>query len=290
MDAPFQLPKNQLLPMSLDDVLDQQLVAGGAAALTPTGYIPAGDTDALKAAVGQVKQLRRTDVIFVVPLDVSLLGRAFIRQTTAILADADCPVGLVLGRQYDPLAQDTARIIPNLRTLAATVDLMPLRTDFNALDLVAHGAFAGAIGTGGTVRHTINPEEKSLARIKDQSPSVLFPELVCWWKGSKIADLYGARPGPRCGCAVCDEQQLTRFLRRTHQNEAHAHAVAVWEQWAGYMLEKPTMKDRAEFWRTLCASSLQEHQFITHRLQRKEPLKPQKPVEVWATLPAWPDS
>jgi hypothetical protein len=287
---PFWLPENQLLPTSLDEALDQQLVAGAAVALTPTKYIAAGDTDALKSAARQVKQLGRSDVIFVAPLDIALLDRSFIRQTTAILSDVGCPVALVMGRQFDPLQHAAARIIPNLRLLAATVDLMPIRTDFNAFDLVAHGAFAGAIGTGGSIRHTVDPTDKpkSILRPRDDtSPSVLFPEFVCWWRGSRIAKLYGARAAARCPCAVCEERQLNRFVRRSDQNEAMAHAVATWSGWANDMLEAQTMAERAQYWQTLCRGSIMHHKHLAVQLRRREPIKPQRPIEVWANLPAW---
>ena len=289
VDSPFWLPEGQLTPTSLEDLLDQQLTAGATAGLTPTKFIAAGDTDSLKSAARQVKQLRRDDFVFVAPLDISLLDRRHIRQTTAILADLGCPVALVLGKQLDPLKQAAKRIIVNLRTLAATVDLMPMRTDFNAFDLVAHGAFAGAIGTGGRVRHTVDPTEKPFAIVADQSPSVLFPELMCWWKGSKIADLFGARQNltPRCPCDVCDERRLSRFLSRADRNEAMQHAVAVWSGYAADMFDAPTMRLRAQFWQNLCRGTLHHHEIIAAQLKLVMPLKPQKPLEVWATLPLW---
>jgi hypothetical protein len=289
VDAPFWLPEGQLTPTSLEDLLDQQLTAGATAGLTPTKFITAGDTDSLKSAARQVKQLRRDDMVFVAPLDISLLDRRHIRQTTAILADLGCPVALVLGKQLDPLKQAAKRIIVNLRTLAATVDLMPMRTDFNAFDLVAHGAFAGAIGTGGRVRHTVDPTEKPFAIVADQSPSVLLPELMCWWKGSKIAELFGARPSlaPRCPCDVCCGRQLNRFVSRTDRNEAMQHAVAVWSMYASTMFDAPTMRLRAQFWQNVCRGALHHHEIIAAQLKRLKPLKPQKPLEVWATLPLW---
>jgi hypothetical protein len=293
-EAPFKLPENQLWATSLGDVLDDQLQAGVTVTFTPTGFISAGATDVLKAAAREVKQLGRSDVIFVVPMDVSLLGPSFIRQTIAILQDVGCPVALVLGRQFDPL-DHSKQIIPSLRDLAVSVPLMPMRTDFNALDLIAHGAFAGAIGTGGSVRHTVDPAERPRSfqrkgQERDESPSVLVPDLVCWLRGSKIAKLFGARPNlvPCCDCQVCSGQRLNRFLRREHQHEAIAHGVAVWSRWAADLLAAPTMRERAQYWRNLCNGSLQAHTMFLQQLQLMEGLEPQMPIGVWATLPAWP--
>ncbi|MBM7772352.1 hypothetical protein JOD54_002556 [Actinokineospora baliensis] len=289
---PFVGPTGCLLVPPLSELLDRQRLAGATAVLTPTGYIAAGEVDTLRAAVRQVRALGRDDVIFVVPMDISLLGRAFFAQTKAILAAAGCPIAPILGGQFDPIGHDPKRVIPNLRELAAAVPLLPLRTDFNAFDLMAHGAFAAAIGTGGSVRHTVSPAEKpkSFGGGKDRSPSVLFPELACWWRGSKIATLYGARPNiaARCPCAVCGQRRLTRFTGQAHQNEALAHAVAVWSGWADDMLAATSMNGRAQYWRNVCAGAVHHHEMIATQLGRLEPLEPQKALRHWAELPLWP--
>lgn len=293
-EAPCLLPADRLGPASLHDVIDDQLQAGVTVALTPTGFIPAGRTDILRAAARQFRQLGRDDVIFVAPLDVSLVDRAYIRTTTAILASLGSPVALILGRQFDPLDQ-SKRIIPNLRELAATIPLMPVRTDFNGFDLPAHGAFAAAIGTGGSVRHTVDPTQQPLAfRRKgerpDPAPSVLVPELASWFKGSKIAKLFGARPriAPRCDCPVCGGQRLTRFLRREDQDDAIAHAVAVWSRWAADLLGQPTMRGRAVYWQNLCSGAVANHAVFRSQLNLMDGLQPQGPLGVWASQPAWP--
>lgn len=295
--APFALPGGELDQPTLAEALDRQLRAGATAALTPTGYVPAGATDVLRAAARQFAQLERDDAIFVAPLDVSLLDGPYIARTTAILADLGRPVILVLGRQFDPISQ-SSKIIPNLRVLAAEVPLMPARTDFNALDLVAHGAFGAAIGTGGRLRHTVDPAERPMSyrpakgQPPDQSPSVLVPELACWLRGSKITDLFGARPSlaPRCDCRRCGGRRLTGFLRREHQDHAIAHAVAVWSRWAADLLDQDTLRGRAEYWRNLCRDAVGAHAVISAQLglDERDFLKPQAPLTVWAELPAWP--
>ncbi|WP_143466806.1 hypothetical protein [Lentzea kentuckyensis] len=288
-EAPFWFPEDQLLPMTLDEQLNQQLIAGAPAAITPTKFVTAGDTDSLKAAARQVKALGRNDVIFAVPLDVSLLDRRYIRQVTAILVDAECPIGLVLGGQLDPLDQAARRIIPNLRMLAATVDLLPMRTDFNAFDLVAHGAFAGAVGTGGKVRHAVEPPQPDEFIVRDQSPSVLVPELMCWWRGSKLMKIFGARQNlvPQCPCDVCGGQRLSRLQRRSDWNEAMAHSVATWSPYAENLIGAPTMRLRAQYWRNVCSNAVKYHEMFTKQLKRAKPIKPQVPLTVWADLPLW---
>jgi hypothetical protein len=48
------------------------------------------------------------------------------------------------------------------------------------------------------------------------------------------------------------------------------------------------MRDRARYWRNVCQGSIAEHKIIAYQLQQVEPLKPQAPLERWASLPAWP--
>jgi hypothetical protein len=286
--APFALPDTGLVPVTLNDVLDRQIRAGAAAALSPTGYIPAGRTDILREAARQFSRLGRVDAIFTAPVDVSLLGPSYYPTTAAILAALGSPVALVLGGQGDPLTH-SKHIIPNLRDLAAQVPLMALRTDFNGLDLVGHGAIAAAIGTGGSLRHTVDPSEVCKAFSRDQSPSVLWPDLVTWFKGTKINELYGARPSlaPLCYCGACGRQRLTRFLRREHQDEAIGHAVATWSPWAADLLGQPTIRDRAQYWQNRCKSAVDCHAVILAHLQMLEGLEPQESLKRWAQLPAW---
>ena len=288
--APFALPGAGLVPVTLVDVLDRQLRAGAAAALSPTGYIPPGGTDVLREAARQFSLLGRSDAIFTAPLDVSLLD-AYYATTAAILEDLGAPVALILGGQGDPLKQ-SAKIIPNLRDLAARVALFPIRTDFNAMDLVAHGAIGAAIGTGGSVRHAVNPADGPRAFSRDQSPSVLWPELASWFKGSKINELFGARPSlaPWCDCAAYgkEKHRLTRFLRREHQDEAIGHAIATWSGWAADLLSAATVGERALYWRNLCAGAVRHHDVVLEQLKRLDGLEPQPSLLRWASLPAWP--
>jgi hypothetical protein len=289
VDAPFALADAGLVAVTLDDVLDRQLRAGAAAALSPTGYIPPGGTDVLREAARQFSLLGRTDAIFTAPLDVSMLD-AYYTTTAAILAALGSPIALILGGQGDPLKQ-SSRIIPNLRDLAARVPLFPIRTDFNALDMVAHGAIAAAIGTGGSVRHTVSPADRPKAfRLRDVSPSVLWPELASWFKGSKINELFGARPSlaPWCVCAACAKQRLTRFLRPEHQDEAIGHAVATWSCWTADLLSAPTVGERALYWRNLCVGAVRHHDVILGQLKRLDGLEPQPSLQRWASLSAWP--
>jgi hypothetical protein len=291
-EAPFRLPPaDGMFSVTLGAALDAQLQAGAVAALTPTGYIKAAETDVLKAAVSEFAGLGRKDSIFLAPLDVSLLGRGYFDQTVAILAELQGPVALVIGSQGNPL-DHSKDIIPNLRRLALRVPLIPLRTDFNGLDLLAHGAVAAAIGTGGSVRHAVDPAEKGQAFNPGPAPSVRWPQLLTFFKGSSIAELFGARPrqAPSCSCAPCRGRRLTRFLSLGQQNEAIAHGVATWSPMAARLLSAPSVRDRAELWKAWCEDAVAGHQAVLDMLRRLEGLRPQPSLSRWAALPAWPAS
>jgi len=291
VDDPFWLPSDGLFTPTLEAVVVGQLHAGASAALTPTGYIPAGGTDELKAATSQFAQLGNDLAILVVPLDISLLGGSYFKHTCAILEDFERPVAMVLVCQGNPLNQ-RKDIIPNLRTLARRVPLIPLRTDFNGLDLLGQGALFTAIGTGGSLRHAVDPGEQGESFVPGAAPSVLWPELLSFYKGSTIAEFFGAQEhlAPACGCGVCRGRRITRFLRHEHQDEAIAHGVAVWSPSAGRVLSAATVRERAETWKSMCAQAVAEYHMVLDRLQRLDGLRLQPSLERWATLPASPTS
>jgi hypothetical protein len=70
--------------------------------------------------------------------------------------------------------------------------------------------------------------------------------------------------------------------------DAIAHAVAVWSRWAGQLLSAPTVRDRALYWKKVCAGAVTHHGLFLDLLQRLDGLKPQQSLARWAALPAWP--
>jgi hypothetical protein len=291
VDDPFWLPSDGLFTTTLDAVVSAQLHAGVSAALTPTGYIPAGGTDELKAATSQFAQLGNDMAILMVPLDISLLGGSYFKHTCAILEDFERPVAMVLVCQGNPLDQ-RKDILPNLRTLARRVPLIPLRTDFNGLDLLGQGALFTAIGTGGSLRHAVDPAEQAESFVRGVAPSVLWPELLTFYKGSTIAEFFGAQEhmAPTCGCGVCGGRRITRFLRHEHTDEAIAHGVAMWSPLADRLLSAATVRERAETWKSMCMQAVAEYHMVLDSLQRLDGLRLQPSLERWAMLPAWPTS
>ena len=292
---PFYLPPDRLECSTLAGLCDDQRAAGAALAVTSTGYIPAGATDTLKAVLAEVAALDRTDVLTMLPLDVSLVDQGYFDQTYAIITEAQLPVALVLVAQFDPVDQ-SRHIVPNLRRLAAAVPLLPVRTDLNALDLVAHGAICGAIGLSGTTRHAVPAGEQSRSSKRSRGPGlpphVLVTDLLSWWRNDKLAEQFGARQSiaPRCDCRVCgSSQRLTRFTGRPgDRTAAYQHDVAVWTSRAEDLLDAPSIRERADYWRNVCSNALEVHSVFSDQLKLVKPLQPQLGLKLWATLPAWP--
>lgn len=209
-EVPFTLsPDGQLFEPSLNQVLDDQRAAGADVALTPTRFLEPGDRDVLKSAAKIAAGLGRDDTIFSVPISIAWLNATYIDQLIAVLARVPLPKGIFLGSQLDPL-DNVKEAVANLRRLCTEAGhVAVLRTDFAAFDVAAHGGFAASIGTGGRLRHIIPPDEAPFSpRPQDQSPSVLVPDLIHFFKGSTLAKRYANFSAPACSCAACGGRRI----------------------------------------------------------------------------------
>ncbi|SMD27629.1 hypothetical protein [Kibdelosporangium aridum] len=163
---------------------------GACVALTPTGYLQAGDSDALRAAVRAAREIGRDDVLFSAPLDIGWFLNDHIDHLIAVLATLPLPKAVFLGGQFDPM--DRYRDgVPNLRRVVAEAgDIAVFRTDLTGFDAMSQGAFATSIGSGGSLRHIIPFGQIRRSNNKDESPSVLYGDLMTFYKGSTLADKF----------------------------------------------------------------------------------------------------
>ncbi|MCV7301220.1 hypothetical protein H7J93_16495 [Mycobacterium barrassiae] len=287
--APFHFERQDMLAETLDENLSDQRALGVDVALTPTGLIRADGIDALEVAAEQAQQLSRNDFIFTVPFDAAILDDTSLTlRVWTILNDLMVPVALILASQLDPFDSNAKRRISALRAFTAgPAHVAAFRTDFNAFDVMCHGGFAAAIGSGGSMRHAVDPDEqpKSINR-DDESPSVLYKRLASWWRGSKIAAEYGRMPAPTCQCAACDGRRIDRFLSKDDSADARAHGVAVWQEWSKIIAEKESIADRGAFWKTFCQGRIAEYEYLSQELRRAKPLRPRPAFSAWAELPA----
>ncbi|WP_261565498.1 hypothetical protein [Frankia gtarii] len=289
-EVPFaHAGQDDLFGSGLDQALDEQICRGATVALTPTGYLQAGDRAALRAVVEGAKGLDRTDTVVVVPAAVGWLVDPYLDLFTVELADIGHPVALALGGQFNPL-DEREEATANLRRLLVGVPgVAPWRTDFAAFDGIAHGAPFAAMGATSGMRHTIPPDEKAQTKKRGGAvpPMVLFPELLRFTSGHTLATRYANHQPPTCGCVVCQGKPLTRFegyggdVRR----EADAHNAAAWNRLLPALFREPGLGERQALWKKICAVAHQAHEIEDLRLRQKKVFDPPDDVRRFATLP-----
>lgn len=290
-ENPF--PYNVEATLFLDDPLELSLAeqrdAGVTLPMTPTGYIRAEDSDALRAAVTRVRQLDDPTVIFAAPVDVSWLrDEESARQLLAYLQLVKGPKAIMLGGQMDPLGR-YAKAVGHLKQL---VEELPhaalLRTDLAAFGALASGAVFTAFGASSTYRHIVAPGEKPQTnkRIVVRSPHVLFPELMAFFLGEKIAKLYGsADDAPVCFCAACDgERSLDAFTSNRGElpAAAAAHNVAVLMEWLRTLKAATPGAARQQWWYDRCRTALEQYTLINASVRNPRAFEPPEQLKRWA--------
>ncbi|MGC4938253.1 hypothetical protein [Kribbella sp. DT2] len=285
-EAPFVLPGEGLFPVGFDEVLQGQLDAGATAALTPTGYLFAGDTDALKAAINGVSALGRSDTILSLPLDVAWFNGDHIESLLAILSRFEGAKAVFLGGQFDPMQRYKAAVTNLRRLVSEAGHIAVLRTDLTAFDVMSHGAFAASIGTGGSLRHVIPFGQKPRSSKNDQSPSVLYGELKSFHKGSTLAERFANHYPP--SCARCDSRGLDTFLKKADAPAAHLHGIHTWSDWAAEMRQQASLDDRAIWWRNESLLAEAEAEIVSARIEQDGAFAASATLGAWANLPTWP--
>lgn len=288
---PFALPNSEgaLFGSDLDDVLRGQRQCGAAVAMTPSCYVQAGDSAALKALVRQAQEIERDDVIVVIPVAQSWLTREqYLPQLIACIQRITHPKAIMFGAQKNPF--DAAAAVPNFRRLLAeTTNVGLWRADVPAaFDCLAHGgAFAG-IGAGGSLRHLIPADEKPKAdNPMVHKPAVLLPSMLKYVRGDLIAEKYANAQAPRCDCLVCDGASLDRFdhVDRDTRAVAHDHNAAVWTSWLADLFGHATDPDRQRWWRGFCQAAVDAHELENARLRQKAAFKVSPALKKLARLP-----
>lgn len=272
---------------TLEEILQAQRSAGATVAMTPTGYLYAGDGPALKSAANTVAALGRDDVLFSVPLDIAWLTNDHIGLLIAVLSRLDMPKAIFLGAQFDPLKRYKPAALNLRRLVAEAGHVAVLKTDLTALDVLCHGAFAASIGTGGSLRHIVPVGQFPHSGKRDPSPSVLFGELMAYFKGSTLAERFANDPPPICLCASCGGRALDTFRSKDDTEAAHLHGILTWSEWAIVLRGRPTLADRAAWWQRCCQAAVQQHDVLNAALGQDEAFTPPTALEAWATLPAW---
>jgi hypothetical protein len=286
---PYEIDTGLFLNDPLRLALNNQREAGVTLPMTPTGYIRAEDSDALKAAVNRVRDLDDPNVIFAVPVDVAWLrDEESTRQLIAYLKTIECPKAIMLGGQMDPLGR-YAKAVVHLRLIMGEVpDIALLRSDLAAFGALAAGASFTAFGTGARYRHIVPPNEQTqTSKPIIMSPHVLFPELMGFFLGETIAKRFAGANAPSCFCKACEgTRRLDSFTsnRGGIPAAAAAHNIAVLMEWLHSINSIEPGIARQQWWFNQCRKAIDQYDVVNTSIRQLDGFKPHEQLGRWAKI------
>ncbi|MFJ8299098.1 hypothetical protein ACIQ9R_24895 [Streptomyces sp. NPDC094447] len=297
-DAPFPHVASDALPFDdpLEVSLAEQRAAGVTAPMTPTGYIHAEDSDALRAAVSRVADLDDPSVVFAVPIDVAWLrDEEPVRQLIAFLRLVKGPKTIMLGGQMDPLARYSKAVGHLRRVIEQVPDAALLRTDLAAFGALAAGATFTAFGTSSKLRHIVAPGEKAKTGNGGfaTSPHVLYPELMSFFLGATLAKRFAASPAPVCSCAACLGARTLDSFTSLHSPlpaAAAAHNVAVLMSWLCALDTLPKGSARELWWHERCKAAVDRHPLVNAAISQPNAFKVPEQLKRWALAAPAPEA
>lgn len=229
-------------------------------ALTDSGYIPAGDTRALRAVLRWGKLGDR--IVVTLPL-----AREWICQDVDQLIDeiteVACPVGIILEDKADPLSTRLA-VQGLIKLLRAIERVLVLRCDTSTLGALAYGAAAVSVGASSTHRHLYpivkrkSDEEKQFRRAKVRT-AVFVPDLLSYRLLNERVVLAIVRqpdlPAWVCNCSQCHNRSLIWITTVTDPDTAaFQHSLCAQGDLARALLQVAPL-DRPSWWRDRCADA-----------------------------------
>ncbi|OAR27618.1 hypothetical protein A8W25_05215 [Streptomyces sp. ERV7] len=290
-EAPF--PENEPDGFFMNDPLEvslsRQRAAGVTVPISPTGYIQAEDSDALRAAARRMVELGDPSVIFSVPIDVAWLrNEESTKQLISFLQLVPGPKAIMLGGQMDPLSR-YAKAVTHLRLLITEVsDAALVRADLAAFGALAAGALFTAFGGSSGLRHIVAPGEKAQTSRKGgggpTAPHVLHPELMDFYLGDNLADKYGGGPAPICECYACEGRALDIFTSNHAPlpAQATAHNIAVLMSWLRDLRAIPAGIERERWWHNRCLTAVDQYPLVNATLRQPGAFKVPEQLNRWA--------
>ncbi|MFF3277325.1 hypothetical protein ACFYWU_41355 [Streptomyces chrestomyceticus] len=271
----------------LEVSLAEQRAVGVTAPVTPTGYLHAEDSDALKAAVRRVAALADARVVFAAPIDVGWLREEdAVRQLIACLRLVPGPKAIMLGGQMDPLARHPRAVDHLRRVLGQVPGAALLRTDLAAFGALAAGASFTAFGAGSRLRHIVAPGERAeTSKGFATSPHVLFPELMHFFLGKTLADRFAGTAAPVCHCAACaGTWALNMFPHNAdgRPRQAAAHNVAVLMEWLRTLTALAPVLARQRWWHERCRAAVDRYPLLNAQLRQPDAFKAPAQLKRWA--------
>lgn len=285
-DAPFAVPDGRGgfdITMPLEAMLDRQRLGGNPLAMTPTGQIRVGDSEALKAVIEVANDLDRDDVLVAVPLAANWLSKQPLTdQVIKVLNRSRHPIALTFTDGKGPL-ESMVRTRAHRRLIGSvTVGILAYRIDLNGFDAIAQGALASAIGAYPSKRRLEPVDAKSFGP-KDRealSPQMLIPDMLRIVRSTEMRrKWFISAPPMDCFCMVCGGAPIDRLHESTPERAAgHRHNVLSIERLASTLLGTP-QSQRAAVWAGLVNGALDTYPQLESHLGR--PMRIPNDLGVW---------
>jgi len=264
---------------TLEERLQAQIEAGASLAMTPTGYIQAGDRLALRAVITQANTVKRDDVVVLLPLDFKWLVGAALKLVMAAVKRCKHPVAITLGDSNgDPMSH--RGVLDGAHELAALEDPpMFHKTDLAGLDMMAHGALATSVGVIASKRRASIPGKAPFAPRTKKGATVLMPTLLRFRRTLDMQDQwFASRQAHDCRCVVCNDQPIDRF--GSHEYDcvfaAQHNAVGI----IGYVNEAGHGGGFPAYWPDKVRDAIVAH--VTLGQYVGTPVNPPRELEAWS--------
>jgi hypothetical protein len=277
-ERPFILPDGAgLFEMDVHQILDGQRTNGARIAMTPTGYIRAGEPDTLRAVATAGNSFTRDDALHSIFLSPWYFHPDHLRRTINTLRRSELPLAITVASKTNPMT--SKGVVEGLRQAFMTLDWAMLwRGDLAAFDGLAHGARSAAVGTRPSTRHGVPAGDRGQSSPDDKTPSVLVVGLGRYIRSGKLRDWY-AGAAPTCLCVVCGGRGLDRFEDTPDDHTAAMqHNLAVARAVRADLFAAPVMRMA---WYEMVDEALLGHD----ALRSMTSVKVQTPSELkkWAT-------
>ena len=281
------------------DEFDQRWLAAqraaGLAVLTDSGYLGEGDEKGLLSVLHRAADLAAArpggDVVAMLALHPWWLHPAGgLDRLLHHVAAVGVPVAVALEHAKDPLGVG-ATLHGMLALLGVGVPVVGLRGDVSALGLLAHGAWAAAVGTRTRLRHLYPMTRPGGGPPRTPSVATVVRELLAYVTVGKILAAVQRNPDDSlwqpCSCRACRARQLDWIARlpdeETQQRAAFAHTLETLFDLRDDLLARPHRADRQVSWQQHCSNALARYDQLLR--EDRQPWDRPPALRHWYALP-----
>ncbi|MBF9318029.1 hypothetical protein [Mycobacteroides chelonae] len=253
-------------------------------AMTNSGYIPAHDRKRLHEVLAWGKRSERT--IVALPLALPWLT-ADLQCLIDEIAAAQCPVGIILEAEGDPLSTRAA-VSGLIKLLKSVPRILLLRCDTATLGALAYGAAAVSIGVNSTARHLYpisEPRTNKTGKHFGPRTSVFVPALMSYKLLNKTVR-FGIRQNPdsdiwKCTCSQCLGASIEWIFSSPKPDvAAFQHSLAAQAAIAKELLALPEVL-RPGAWKDRCAFA--QPRYGNVRNSEGNPMQPPGSLKAWVS-------